>query len=89
MLELVPLPLPKHQRTQLALLLIPIIENYGAAAVAEQRIQQMSDPQLPLNPTSRIAKNTVLGFSQSQVRNMVRRELIDITSRSWASMRKE
>ena len=89
MLELVPLPLPKHQRTQLVLLLMPVIEKHGAAAVAEQRIQQMSDPQLPLNLTSRIAKNTVLGFSQPQIRSMVRRELIGITSRSWASMRKE
>ncbi len=88
MVELVPLPVPKQRRARLATTLSPMIDRHGPAVVAEQRIHQMSDPKDPNTLTSRILKNMVLAFSERQLRNLVRRELIEITGKSWKSMRK-
>jgi hypothetical protein len=85
--DLVPYPLPGGRATRAAATLSAAIRERGFAEVAEERVRQMCVGNDALDLFGRIQRNTAIAFSTPQLRAMVRRELVEITGRSWATER--
>ncbi len=89
MIQLLPYPIPPNRQNAKAAELTSSIEKNGFSYIANKYIEQINNNSNLDNILGRIKHNTLLAFSEGQVKDFVLHELIEITGRSWSAVRKD